>query len=359
MIEKPAVIVAMSGGVDSSVAAALLLEQGHAVSGVMLRLWSEPGSAHENACCTPEAVSEAYLVARQLGIPFQEVDAVEQFRQRIVQYFLSELANGRTPNPCPVCNPQIKWDLLIAEARKAGAGLIATGHYARLQRASDGKVELLRASDHAKDQSYVLHHLGQSQLEQTLFPLGEYTKAEVREMARKRNLRVAERPESQDLCFVSSQDFPGFLNKYLSKSLQPGNILNREGKILGKHQGLSQYTIGQRKGLHIAATRPLYVISKNVQANTLLVGFEEELGRMELIASHVSWISGNPPNKPIHALVKIRYKAEFAPALLTPLQNGTIHAQFESSLRDITPGQFAVFYDSERVLGGGVIDDPQ
>jgi tRNA-uridine 2-sulfurtransferase len=359
MSEKPAVIVAMSGGVDSSVVAALLLEKGYAVTGVMLRLWSEPGSPRENACCTPEAVSEARLVADQLGFPFHEVDAIDLFHQRIVQYFLAELAHGRTPNPCPVCNPQIKWDILLGEAQRSKSDFLATGHYARLRRTLDGKMELLRACDPRKDQSYVLHHLSQNQLEHTLFPLGEYTKTEVRAMARKRNLRVAERPESQDLCFVSSNDYPDFLKKYLPQGLRPGDIMNREGKILGRHQGLAQYTIGQRKGLQIAAPRPLYVISKNIKHNTLIVGYEEELGQSELIASSLSWISEVSPDKPLNVMVKIRSKAGFIPALLTPIKDGKIHLQFEHPLRDITPGQFAVIYDNEQVLGGGAIDDPQ
>jgi tRNA-uridine 2-sulfurtransferase len=358
MPEQPDVMVAMSGGVDSSVVAALLLEKGYRVTGVMLRLWSEPDTPRQNACCTPEAVSEARIVADQLGFPFHEFDAVDAFRERIVQYFLDEMAFGRTPNPCPVCNPQIKWNLLLGESQKLGVNFLATGHYARLRHAADGKIEMLCALDHSKDQSYALHGLTQIQLEHTFFPLGEFKKTEVREMARKRNLRVAERPESQDLCFVSSSNYPEFLKKYIPQGQQPGDILNHQGKILGKHQGLSLYTIGQRKGLQIAAPRPLYVIAKDVQKNTLIVGFEEELGQSELTASQVNWISGKSPDAPQEVLVKIRYKAEFAPGLLTPRPDSKIHIRFDHPLRDITPGQFAVIYDSDRVLGGGMIDNP-
>lgn len=349
------VVVAMSGGVDSSVAAALLVRQGYQVIGMMMRLWSETGQESSNRCCTPDAMAMARRVASRLGIPFYAVDAQEIFYNTVVQDFLERYVQGETPNPCLVCNRQIRWGLLLSRAIAVGADYLATGHYARLQQIADGQIHLKRAAYSQKDQSYVLHMLTQAQLAQALFPLGELSKPEVRQLARDFNLPVAERPESQDLCFLGDQDYREFLARHAPQAKQPGLIQNRQGMVLGEHQGLASYTIGQRKGLKISSPVPMYVLEKDLRANVLIVGTEDELGEDQLIAGNVNWISGEPPTADFRAQVKIRYKAPPAWATITPLMPDRFRAQFEQPLRDITPGQAAVIYDGEDCLGGGII----
>jgi len=355
MTERPFVVVAMSGGVDSSVAAALLVEQGYRVAGMMLRLWSEVGHEGENRCCTPDAMAQARRVAALLDIPFYALDARERFRGSVVQSFLDGYSRGQTPNPCVVCNRLIRWGYLLEQAQVVGADFMATGHYARLRRMDDGKVELLRARDERKDQSYVLSSLNQGQLARTLLPLGEYAKPEVRELARKFNLPVAERPDSQDLCFLGQEDYRSFLARNVPETVRPGSIVTRSGHLLGEHKGLAFYTIGQRKGLGIAVPEPLYVLEKDLEGNRLIVGREDELGGQELLARNINWIAGKAPLESFQAEVKIRYKATPAGALVTPLADGQARVVFDRAARDITPGQLAAFYQGEVVLGSGTI----
>ncbi len=355
MSDQARVVVAMSGGVDSSVVAAMLVEQGYTVIGMMLRLWSEPGSEAANRCCAPDAMALARRIAAKLGIPFYAVDAQQVFYDNVVQAFLDGYAHGETPNPCLVCNRQVRWEFLLNHALSLGADFMATGHYARLERPADGPVKLLRAVDQHKDQSYVLHVLDQSRLAHALFPLGAYTKPEVRQMARQFNLPVAERADSQDLCFLGDGDYRQFLLRNAPHIQQPGPITRRDGQIVGQHQGLAFYTIGQRKGLGLSSSQPLYVLEKNLQHNTLIVGTVDELGQRELIAGPVNWIAGAPLEAPARLQVKIRYKALEAWAWVTPLEAQCVSVQFEQPLRDITPGQAAVFYDGDLCLGGGLI----
>jgi tRNA-specific 2-thiouridylase len=356
MSDLPLVAVAMSGGVDSSVAAALLVEQGYPVVGMMLRLWSEPGMEGENRCCTPDAVAEARRISARLGFPFYALDARELFHQQVVQSFLDGYSSGKTPNPCMVCNLQIKWGFLMEKVRSLGAEYLATGHYARLTRGEDGKVILMRGLDGHKDQSYFLSLLDQQQLSHTLFPLGEMQKSEVREIARRFSLEVASKPDSQDLCFLGSQDYRQFLSRHAPEVNRPGPIVNSKNEALGIHQGLAFYTIGQRKGLEIALPDPVYVLSKDYQSNRLIVGGENELGQRELYAEKMSWIAGNPPQGPLLLQAKIRYRAKLVPVTVTPLEDGSrAHALFEDCQRDITPGQYVVFYNNDIVLGGGII----
>lgn len=355
MSERKRVVVAMSGGVDSSVAAALLQEQGYEVTGMMMRLWSEPGTQESNRCCTPDAMALARRVSARLGIPFYAVDAQEIFHDRVVGYFLEGYTQSVTPNPCLACNRHIRWDFLLQRALASGADFMATGHYARSIKTDQGAHQLLRGVDLAKDQSYVLHVLGQDQLSHALFPLGDYTKAEARQLARRFNLPVADRSESQDLCFLAGGDYRSFLQRHAPQAGKPGPIVNRAGERIGEHQGLPFYTIGQRKGLGIAASQPLYVLEKDGLNNTLIVGVKGELGQQELLAVGVNWISGQGPTGPIQANIKIRYKAEEALGRITPIQPDRAHVRFDRPLRDITPGQAAVFYDGEVCLGGGII----
>jgi tRNA-specific 2-thiouridylase len=359
MSSKPTVVVAMSGGVDSSVAAALLVEQGYRVIGMMLRLWSEPGTEDDNRCCTPDAMAMARRVAAKLDIPFYAIDVQDRFHEVIVQSFIDGYVQGITPNPCILCNRHIRWGFLLDRARAYGADYLATGHYALVSPTGDGPIRLLRGRDQAKDQSYVLSVLGQEQLRQTLLPVGGLTKPEVREQAVRFGLPVASRADSQDLCFLARRDYRGFLARNAPQAPRPGPMINIQGEIIGEHQGLAFYTIGQRKGLSIPAAaphaEPLYVIRKDIDTNTLVIGKETELGQRELRAKDINWVSGMPPQEPFRATAKIRYKASEAWATITP-EGSQVQVVFDQPLRDITPGQRVVFYQGEECLGGGTIE---
>jgi len=351
------VVVAMSGGVDSSVAAALLAERGHEVVGLMLRLWSESdnGNRPANRCCTLDAQYNAERVAADLDIPFYLINVAGEFKRRVVDYFVDEYAAGRTPNPCVECNRHIRFDLLLRRALALDAHYMATGHYARVQRRGE-RYQLCRGVDRQKDQSYVLHVLGQTQLAHTLFPLGAYTKTQVRDMARERGLLVAERPDSQDLCFVGDGDYGRFLSKHAPQATRPGPIRDSAGRVLGQHRGLGLYTIGQRKGLAINAPERLYVLALDQADNALTVGPAAELGRDTCLARRINWIAGEPPAKAFEATAKIRYKARDAGVKVTLEKKGDARVQFDQPQRDITPGQTIVFYRDQVVLGGGTID---
>ncbi|MEW6028626.1 MAG: tRNA 2-thiouridine(34) synthase MnmA [Chloroflexota bacterium] len=349
------VVVAMSGGVDSSVAAALLKQQGYEVVGMMLRLWSEPGKEDSNRCCTPDSMAQARRVAARLDIPFYVIDAKDVFRKTVVDYFLDGYASGATPNPCLVCNRSIRWEFLLNHALALGAEYMATGHYARRWTTNDGRHHLSRAVDSSKDQSYVLHVLTQEKLQRALFPVGDYPKAEVRRLAESFGLPTASRKDSQDLCFLAGDDYRNFLARNAPQINRPGSIINRKGEVLGQHNGLANYTIGQRKGLGIASAVPLYVLGKDAAANALIVGIEDELGTRELTARDVNWVGGEAPRAPFRAEVKIRYTARPVLAEVTPLNGGQARVQFDAPARDATPGQAAVFYVEDEVLGGGII----
>lgn len=353
----PTIVVAVSGGVDSSVVAALLAEQGYPVIGVMMHLWSEDGKECENKCCTPQAMEEARTSAKTLGIPFHTIDASLIFRNRIVQYFLDGYAAGKTPNPCVNCNHEIKWGLLLDKVRELGGDFLATGHYVKRSVLPNGKVSLQRARDEAKDQSYVMCMLNQGQLQQTLFPLGDFLKTEVREMARNYGLPMAEKKDSQDLCFVSDANYKDFLLRNAPQIASTGPILDMKGNQLGEHQGLAFYTIGQRKGIGIAAAEPMYVLDKNVTDNSLIVGYIEDLHQKSLLVQNTNWISGELPESHFRASVKIRYKANFQNATIHLLENNRVNVELDDPVRDATPGQFAVFYDHDTLLGGGEIID--
>jgi len=349
------VVIAMSGGVDSSVAAALLQEQGFSVIGMMMRLWSEPGSEEANRCCTPDALALARRIAAKLGIPFYAVDAQNVFHDTVVEYFLSGYIRGETPNPCLACNRHIRWDFLLKHALAMGADCLATGHYARLQR-TPNDIRLLKGIDDNKDQSYVLSVLNQEKLKHAMFPLGKYTKTQIRQLARNYDLPVAERADSQDLCFLGDGDYRQFLLRHAPQVEQRGLIKTSDGESIGEHTGLAFYTIGQRKGLGVASSVPLYVLAKEGSTNTLVVGPKNELGQDALTGRDVNWVSGRNPLTPFRAGIKIRYKAIEAPGMVTPLPEGRVQVKFDLPLRDITPGQGVVFYDGEVCLGGGIIE---
>jgi tRNA-specific 2-thiouridylase len=344
----------MSGGVDSSVAAALLVDQGFEVIGMMLRLWSEPGTGNKNRCCTPDAMAQAKRVAAQLEIPFYAIDAQEPFYNHVVKYFVEGYSRGVTPNPCLVCNRQIRWGFLLNHALAFGAQYLVTGHYARV-RENSGKIQLLKAVDRGKDQSYVLHVLNQEQLSKALFPLGEYSKYEVRQFAHQFNLPVADRPDSQDLCFLGEEDYRAFLKRNSSQDHNHGLIKTLQGEILGEHDGLAMYTIGQRRGLGLSSPDPLYVLEKDLERNELVVGTKDELKQQRLSVIDVNWLSIEPPVEPFRAQVKIRYKSAEEWAVIKPEENGHCEIIFDHQIIGITPGQAAVFYDEDICLGGGII----
>jgi len=347
--------VAMSGGVDSSTAAALLVEEGYEVIGVMMRLWAEEDQegAAANRCCSPEAVEDARHVCQILDIPFYLINYEKDFKHYVVDYFISEYGSGRTPNPCLACNRHVKFDLLLRRALSLDAQYLATGHYARVRQA-DGRYQLLKGVDSQKDQSYALYMLGQEELAHLLFPLGDHTKDGVRAMALERGLPIAEKAESQELCFVHD-DYRRFLRTHAPEAIKPGPIVDTAGRIIGQHKGLPFYTIGQREGMGIAAPEALYVLEMDAARNTIVAGTKAELGRRELIAQQVSFVSGRMPASSVKVTAKIRYKAVEAKATLTPLDQNTVALTFVEPQRDITPGQGVVFYQGEVVLGGGII----
>ena len=370
------IMVAMSGGVDSSLVAALLHEAGHDVTGVTMHLWDgDDARLAESLCCSLEMAESARRVCAQLGIPYYVFNYQNEFRRHVIDYFLTEYAQGYTPNPCLACNRDIKFRALLTRAAALGIDYVATGHYARIRRpatadrppATGGQAtdhssplntqpyQLLRARDREKDQSYMLHMLQQSDLARLMFPIGEYSKPQVRAMAAERGLASADRPESQDICFVPGGDYRNLLREERPESLRPGPIVDLEGREIGRHQGLPLYTIGQRRGLGVAAGQPLYVTALDAARNAVVVGPAAALERRKLEGAGVTFVGGEWPAEPFECLAQIRSHADPIAAYVTPRSAGQIVVEFARPQRAVTPGQAVVLYDGEVVLGGGRI----
>jgi len=345
----------MSGGVDSSAAAALLIEKGYDVVGLTLKLWPQDCvNRAEDKCCGPQAVTDARAVSHQLNIPYYLVDEAEEFQRQVIGYFAEEYKAGRTPNPCVMCNQNLKFGRLIDRADQLGAAFVATGHFARLER-NNGCVLLKRGRDLKKDQSYFLFSLRQDQLARALFPLGEKTKSDTREVARHCNLKTADKEESMEICFVPDNDYGRFLQQANLAQKHRGEIVDTHGRVLGHHDGIEFYTIGQRKGLRISSSQPLYVIELDAENNRVVVGDDSMLERDEFTVDRCNWIPFDNPAEQIEAMVKIRYNHPGTTATVTPLDNGMAKVKLQTPQRAITPGQAAVFYQDDLVVGGGWI----
>jgi len=353
MSKRPLVAVAMSGGVDSSVAALLLLRQGYQIVGLTMQLMP-CGGEKIGGCCGIEAVQSAQKVCRKLGIPHYVINLREPFRKIVIKNFIQEYAHGHTPNPCVVCNEKIKFDLLLRRAKEIGATYLATGHYATIKLSRQGFF-LQKGKDKNKDQSYFLYRLKQNQLKHLLFPLGGLTKPQVRQIASKAGLPTAAKPESQEICFIPDNNYRKFLIDAASAPNRAGLIVDKKNKILGRHSGLNQYTIGQRKGLSLSSPRPLYVIKINTKNNKLIVGPETDLYQQKCLVKNINWISGAAPKLPLNISAKIRYRSLAAKATLKK-QGQSLLCRFAKAQRAITPGQSIVFYKGSQILGGGIID---
>jgi tRNA-specific 2-thiouridylase len=351
----------MSGGVDSSVAAAILKEEGYQVIGVTMQIWPSDRLADEadrfGGCCGLGAIEDAKRVAHKLDIPHYVMTFRDVFKQKVIDHFCQEYSVGRTPNPCISCNKYIKFDVLLEKTRRLGADFVATGHHARIEKdEAEGRYLLKKGIDQRKDQSYVLYPITQEQLGHILLPIGNFTKERVREIARDLELPVATKPESQDICFIQDNDYSRFLQEYIPQAVKPGPILDKEGRILGQHRGIPFYTIGQRKRLGISATEPLYVIAIDRERDSIIVGSKREVYGNELTASELNWIAIEGLRQPIRVKAKIRYLHKEAEVVITPLNGDRVCIKFEEPQMAITPGQAAVFYDGDIVLGGGMIE---
>jgi len=363
------IAVAMSGGVDSSTVAAMLRAEGYNIVGLTMQLWNQRRLAGregmpehvQGRCCSIDDVYDARRVAEDLDIPYYVVNHEERFENDVVRPFVQEYLSGRTPIPCSLCNNHLKFDQLLITARQIGADLLATGHYARCEFDPQSNRWLLkRAADPAKDQTYFLFGLTQEQLSRTRFPLGAMTKPQVRDLARQHELALAEKPDSQEICFVPGGDYKQFIDAYLAdqgESLPDtsGDVITTDGKVLGRHEGIHNFTVGQRKGLGVATGTPLYVIQINGEKGQVTVGGSDDLLSRSLVARNLNWISIDRLDHPIRVRAKIRHRHEPAPALLENAPNGEVRVAFDEPQRAITPGQAVVFYDGDAVVGGGWI----
>ena len=357
---KKKVVVGMSGGVDSSVAAYLLKEQGYDVIGVTMQIWQDEESKiqEENGgCCGLSAVDDARKVAAQIGIPYYVMNFKKDFQEKVIDYFVDEYLHGRTPNPCIACNRYVKWESLLTRSMEIGADYIATGHYARVEQLPNGRYAIRHSATWSKDQTYALYNLTQDQLRRTLMPVGEYEKDQIREIAKEIGLLIANKPDSQDICFVSDDDYASFIEEESNQKIPEGNFVTPDGKILGRHKGIIHYTLGQRRGLGIPAASRLYVCDISPKTNQVVLGNNEDLFHSELTATKVNLISCESLKEPMRLKAKIRYRHPEQEAVAWQTEDGVLHVRFDKPQRAITRGQAVVLYDGDIVVGGGVIEN--
>ncbi len=349
-------VVAMSGGVDSSVTAALLKAQGHELVAISMRLYEAPPRS-DRSCCSPDDLFDARSVATRLDIPFYVANYVDAFRERVIDYFLDEYRRGRTPNPCVACNNHLKFEVLLARTRALGGRWLATGHYARVEEGPEGW-RLLRGADTRKDQSYFLFGIPRDALPAIRFPLGHLTKPEVRDLAEQHGLPTAAKAESQEICFVSGEDYSAFVKRKLAdEAPRPGTIELEDGTVVGHHDGVHAFTVGQRRGLGVAWHEPLFVLGVDPRAARVIVGPLQHLDIRALRAERCNWLSFERPPGPLEVEVQLRYRSRPVPALITPLEDGqSVEVEFKEPQRAVAPGQAAVFYRGDEVLGGGTIE---
>ena len=352
------VVIGMSGGVDSSVAAYLLKEAGYDVIGVTMQIWQDEDTCtiEENGgCCGLSAVDDARRVADVLGIPYYVMNFKKEFQTNVMDYFAKEYLEGRTPNPCIACNRYVKWESLLQRSLSIGAEFIATGHYARVVQLENGRYTLKKSATAAKDQTYALYNLNQEQLSHTIMPVGEYTKDEIREIAAKINLPVANKPDSQEICFVPDNDYAKFITEYTNKELPEGNFVTLDGKIVGRHKGITHYTVGQRKGLNLALGYPVFVVEIRPETNEVVIGTGEDVFSLKLYANHLNFMSIADLEGDMRVDAKIRYSHKGSPCIIRKIDDDVVECVFEEPQRAITPGQAVVFYDGDYVVGGGTI----
>lgn len=357
--DKKKVVVGMSGGVDSSVAAWLLKKEGYEVIGVTMQIWQDEEEAvqQENGgCCGLSAVDDARRVAWDLGIPYYVMNFKQEFKEHVMDYFVDEYLHGRTPNPCIACNRYVKWESLLKRSLDIGADYIATGHYAQVERLQNGRYALKKSATAAKDQTYALYNLTQEQLSHTLMPVGAYTKDQIRQMAEEIGLQVANKPDSQEICFIPDHDYAKFIEENTEQIPEQGNFVDMDGNIIGRHEGITHYTVGQRKGLNLSMGRPVFVVAIRPEANEVVIGEADDVFTDSLICDRLNWMAVDGLHgEEMQVMAKIRYSHKGAPCVIREIGKDLVECRFAEKVRAVTPGQAVVFYDGDYVVGGGTI----